>query len=134
MDGPFCGYVYMAKNFADIIPNERLWVHPDAALSITERPSSGRRGSFSDKILDTVQYQSGIPPCFSCGRHQEYMHYRRLIWCTRQSSALHGGNIGAFSSMGSAPKIRIGDRQCGCIISEFVKNPGPKEPSLVLPP
>jgi NAD(P)H-dependent FMN reductase len=26
---------------------------------------------FGVKILDTVQYQSGIPPCFSCGRHQE---------------------------------------------------------------
>ena len=26
---------------------------------------------FSVKILDMVQYRSGIPPCFSCGRHQE---------------------------------------------------------------
>jgi len=26
---------------------------------------------FAVKILDMVQYRSGIPPCFSCGRHQE---------------------------------------------------------------
>jgi hypothetical protein len=26
---------------------------------------------FGVKILDMVHYQSGIPPCFSCGRHQE---------------------------------------------------------------
>ena len=26
---------------------------------------------FALKILDVVQYKSGIPPCFSCGRHQE---------------------------------------------------------------
>jgi len=26
---------------------------------------------FAVKVLDVVQYKSGIPPCFSCGRHQE---------------------------------------------------------------
>jgi NAD(P)H-dependent FMN reductase len=26
---------------------------------------------FAVKVLDMVQYKSGIPPCFSCGRHQE---------------------------------------------------------------
>ena len=26
---------------------------------------------FGVKILDMIQYRSGIPPCFSCGRHQE---------------------------------------------------------------
>jgi hypothetical protein len=26
---------------------------------------------FAVKIWDVVQYKSGIPPCFSCGRHQE---------------------------------------------------------------
>lgn len=26
---------------------------------------------FAVKVLDVVQYKSGMPPCFSCGRHQE---------------------------------------------------------------
>ena len=26
---------------------------------------------FGVKILDLIHYGSGIPPCFSCGRHQE---------------------------------------------------------------
>ena len=30
-----------------------------------------RMKSFGVKILDVVQYRSGVPPCFSCGRHQE---------------------------------------------------------------
>ena len=28
-------------------------------------------GSFEVNVLDTVRFQSKIPPCFKCGRHKE---------------------------------------------------------------
>jgi len=31
----------------------------------------GALSPFGVKVLDVVRYSSGIPPCFSCGRHQE---------------------------------------------------------------
>jgi len=66
---------------------ERFFGYRHVSVAISRKPfvlvlSGGQLGDAADqfrqrlrpfgvKILDVVQYRSGIPPCFSCGRHQE---------------------------------------------------------------